>query len=142
MRDIAKKTKASVIGISESKLVSTVLDPEIYIDNYEILRFDRNRHGEGVACYIRSGISYKLNYFLPNEIENITFDILMPRTKLITVGIIHRSQNQYKFLDIFEENLPKLNTSYREMYFLGDFNINLFENENMSSRNPPVTTKT
>ena len=52
----------------------------------------------------------------------------MPRTKLITAGIIHRSQNQYKFLDIFEENLPKLNTSYRKMYFLGDFNNNLFEN--------------
>ena len=57
-----------MFGISESKLVSTVLDPEIYFGNYEILRFDRNRHGGGVACYIRSGISYKLNYFLPNEI--------------------------------------------------------------------------
>ena len=128
LRDIAKRTKAAVIGISESKLDSTVLDPEIYIDNYEILRFDRNRHGGGVACYIRSDISYKLNSFLPNEIENITFDILMPHTKPITVGIIYRPPNQSKFLDIFEENLPKINTSYRESYFLGDFNINLFEN--------------
>ena len=63
MRDIAKRTKAAVIGISEFKLDSTVLDPEIYIDNYEILHFDRNRHGGGVACYIRSDISYKLNSF-------------------------------------------------------------------------------
>ena len=128
LRDIAKRTKAAVIGISESKLDSTVLDPEIYIDNYEILRFDRNRHGGGVACYIRSDISYKLNSFLPNEIENITFNILMPHTKPITVGIICRPPNQSKFLDIFEENLPKLNTSYHEICFLGDFNINLFEN--------------
>ena len=36
--------------------------------------------------------------------------------------------NQSKFLDIFEENLPKINTSYCEIYFLGDFNIDLFEN--------------
>ena len=129
LRDIVKRTKSAVIGIPESKLVSTVLDPEIYIDNYEILRFDRNRYGGGVACYIRSDISYKLNSFLPNEIENITFDILMPHTKPITVGIIYRPPNQSKFLDIFEENLPKLNTSYHEIYFLGDFNINLFENE-------------
>ena len=117
-----------MIGISESKLDSTVLDQEIYIDNYEILRFDRNRHGEGVACYIRSDISYKLNYLLPNEIKNITFDILMPYTKPITVGIIYRPPNQSKFLDIFEENLPKINASYREIYSLSDFNINLFEN--------------
>ena len=38
------------------------------------------------------------------------------------------SPNQSKFLDIFEENLPKLNSSYREIYSLGNFNINLFEN--------------
>ena len=114
--DIAKRTKAAVIGILESKLDSTVLDPEIYIENYEILCFDRNQHG-GVACYIRID-SYKLNSLLPNETENITFDILMP----ITVGIIYRPPNQSTFFGIFEENLPKLNTSYRE------FSTNLFEN--------------
>ena len=52
------------------------------------------------------------------------------------------SQNRPTFLDIFEENLRKLNTSYREIYFLGDFNINLFENGNMILINPPVITKT
>ena len=72
LRDIAKRKKVAVIGISESKLDSTVFDPEIYIDNYEILRFDRNQHGGGAACYTRSDISYKLNYFLPNGIKNIS----------------------------------------------------------------------
>ena len=78
-----------MIGRSESRLDSTVLDSEIYIENYEILRFDRNRHGGGVACYIRSDISYKLNFLLLNEIENVTFDILMAHTKPITVGITY-----------------------------------------------------
>ena len=48
--------------------------------------------------------------------------------KPVITAIIYRLQNQSKFLDIFEKNLPKLNTSYREIHFLGDFNINLFEN--------------
>ena len=52
----------------------------------------------------------------------------MPQTKPITAGIIYRPLNQSKFVDIFEENLPKLNTSYRGIYFLGNFDINLFEN--------------
>ena len=124
-----------MIGISEFKLDSTVFDPEIYIENYEILCFNRNQHGGGVACYIRSDISYKSNSLLPNEIENITFNILMPHTKPITVGIIDRHPNQSKVLDIFEENLPKLNTSYREIYSLGDFKM-----ENMFSINPLVIT--
>ena len=53
---------------------------------------------------------------------------LMPHTKPITIGIIYRSPNQSKFLDIFEENLPKLNSSYHAIYFLGHFSINLSEN--------------
>ena len=40
MSDKVKRTKAAVIGISESKLDSTVLDSEICIENYEII------HGE------------------------------------------------------------------------------------------------
>ena len=108
--DIAKRTKAAVIGMLESKLDSTVLDPEIYIENYKILQFNRNQYGGGVACYIRGDISYKLNSFLPNEIENSTFDILMPHTKPILIGIIYRPSNQSNFFDNSEENLPKLNT--------------------------------
>ena len=66
---------------------------------------------------------------------------LVLHTKPITFGIIYRPQNQTKFLDIFEENLPKLNTSYRKIYFLGDFKIHL-KTEIMILINPPVITKT
>ena len=41
-RIIAKSTNAVIIGISESKLEESVLEPEI-------LQCDRNRHGGGVA---------------------------------------------------------------------------------------------
>ena len=64
LRYIAKRTKATVIGISESKLDNTGLDSEIYIENHEILRFDRDQRRGGVASH------------LPNEIENITFKVL------------------------------------------------------------------
>ena len=41
---IAHKTRAAVIGISESKLDETVLNGEIIIMGYKILRSDRNRN--------------------------------------------------------------------------------------------------
>ena len=47
LRIIAKSTNAAIIGISESKLDETVLEPQIETDNYKILRCDRNRHGGG-----------------------------------------------------------------------------------------------
>ena len=52
---IAKKPKAAVIEITESKLDAAVLDGEINIDDYEVIRSNRNRHHRGeVACYVRS----------------------------------------------------------------------------------------
>ena len=71
LRIIANKSKASVIGITESKLDKTVLDGEINIDGYELVRSDRNRHGGGVACYIRNDISFNVRGDFSNEIENI-----------------------------------------------------------------------
>ena len=49
----------------------------------------------------------------------------MPHTKLITIRIIYRPPNHILY---FEENQPKLNTRYYEIYFPGNFNINLYEN--------------
>ena len=68
---------------------------------------------------------------MSTEIENITFDFLIPHTKLIALWIIHRPLNQStqsKCFNGFGTNLPKLNANYLEIYSLGDFNINSFEN--------------
>ena len=56
LRFIAKSTNTAIIGICESKLEVSVLEQEINIDNYKILRCDRNRQGGGVACYIRNDL--------------------------------------------------------------------------------------
>ena len=58
LRYIANSSNAAVIGISESKVDESVLQSEIQINNYDLLRPDRNRNGGGVACYIRIDISY------------------------------------------------------------------------------------
>ena len=49
---IACLSNAAVIGISESKLDNSMLNLEIEIGGYNVLCFDRNRHGGGVARYL------------------------------------------------------------------------------------------
>ena len=88
LRYIAKSTNGSFIDICESKLEDSVLDPEISIDNYKILRCDRNRQGGGVASYVRNDLSYHTLSVFPREAENIFFEILLPNSKPITVGTI------------------------------------------------------
>ena len=130
LRYIAKLSNAAMIEITESKLDDCILDSEIQTDNYQILRCDKNRKGGGVACYVSNKLSYIKKDFFPEEIENIFFEILLPKTKPITVGIIYRPPNQNNLLQTLNENFAKLDTLKKELYILGDFNINLYQNQN------------
>ena len=58
LKIIALKSKAAVISLSETWLDSSVTDSEIYIDNYSVVRNDRDRHGGGVCCYVRNDIAF------------------------------------------------------------------------------------
>ena len=57
------------------------------------------------------------------------FEILLLKTKPITVRIIYRPPNQNNFLQTLNENFAKLDTLKKELYTLVDFNINLFQNQ-------------
>ena len=81
------------------------MEPEVQINDYKIFRCHRNRHGGGVACYIRNYLSYNIISVFPREIESVCFEILLPNSKPIKVGTIYRTPN--------------------EIYILGNFNINL-----------------
>ena len=129
LRYIAKSTNAAVIGICESKLDASVLDPEISIDNYKILRCDRNRQGGGVACYVRNDLSYNTLSVFPREVENIFFEILLPNSKPITVGTIYRPPSQNNFLEVLNDNMNKIDSINNETYIFGDFNINFCLND-------------
>ena len=130
LREIARKTRATVISITESKLDGSVLDGEINIDGYKLVRSDQNRHGGGVACYIRSDISFNVRGDFSSEIENIFFDILLPKTKPILIGILYQPPEQSKFLDNLSTSISQTcSFNEQEVYILGDLNINLINSQ-------------
>jgi hypothetical protein len=53
IRYILMSSPLEVLAINESKLDNTITDGEIHIPGYVIIRKDRNRHGGGVAIYIK-----------------------------------------------------------------------------------------
>ena len=138
LRYIAKSINASVIGICEPKLNATVLEQEISLDNYKILRCGRNRHGGDVACYVRNHLSYNILSVFPSEIENIFFEILLPNSKPIAVVL----------LEVLINNMNKIDSVNNEIYILGDFNINLCifvffgQKEYLTSKSIPSDVKT
>ena len=125
---IACQYNAAVIGISESKLGNSIFDSDIEIDGYNTLRFDRNRHGGGVACYVRNDLGFTERNDIPHDIETIFIEIFLSKTKPMTVGIVYRPPSQTSFLETMNEHFYKLDTINKETYILGDFNINLYLN--------------
>ena len=122
-----QKTKANIIEITESKLDHTVPNLEVNFPGYNILRCDRNRNGGGVACYIKKDVCFSTRTLHCKEIENFVFDILLPKSKPITIGVFCRLPNQVEFMDLMVEKFSNLNLKDIEVYLLSDFNINLFK---------------
>ena len=56
------------------------------------------------------------------------FDLLIPKVKPISIGIFYRPPNANTFLETFQNDLNLIDFKKFEVYFLGDFNINLLLN--------------
>ena len=67
------------------------------LPGYNILRCDRN--GDGVACYIMKDLCFNTRPLNWKEIENVIFDMLLPKAKPIAVGVFCRPQNQANLME-------------------------------------------
>ena len=86
------------------------------------------RKGEGVACYIRGNICFNSQNYLSDRIENIYFDLLLPKTKPISIAIVYKPPTDYHFLDYLSKGLNDFNLIENDLFILGDTNINILNN--------------
>ena len=86
----------------------------------------QEQNGDGFACYIKNNNAHKPKLSISESIENTVLDILLFKSKPITVGIICRPPIEVDFVDHFNNALGKQPFQYDGVYLLGDFNINLF----------------
>ena len=131
---IAKKSRAAVIGITESWLDSSVEDIEIEIPGYNIHRRDRDRHGGGVCLYIKSNLPF--NPRRDQEVEGLEaawVEILLPKTRPIAIGVCYRPPKQQNFYELLEKSCNSgLGLTENECILMGDFNTDILKNNNKS----------
>ena len=120
---LIQRIRPAALQLCETWLDESVTDSEIDIQDYHVVRKDRNRNGGGVLIYIRSDIAFNTRSDLINDsIEAIWVDILLPKTKPILVGSIYRPPNDNNFTEELDETFKKIDTN-QETYILGDINI-------------------
>ena len=64
LKCVANKTKAAIIGLTESKLEHAIPDIEVNFPWYDILQCDRNANSGGIACCIRKDVCFNRIYIL------------------------------------------------------------------------------
>ena len=95
----------------------------VAIHGYSIYQKYKNANGGGVAVYIQNHIPVKLrDDLMLNTVEVIWLQVHLPHLKSILVGSCYRPPSA-KYLDNVCEMLDNVCDTNREVYFLGDLNI-------------------
>ena len=88
IRSIATQTKAAVIALTETWLDDSVNDSELIINNYCLIRADRNRQGGGVCLFIRENLTFnrRLDIITDSIFEQTCHQINTNKHEIIILG--------------------------------------------------------
>jgi len=85
---LIKENSIHILAISETHLDATVFDTEISIDGYNVFRRDRNKHGGGIALYIRDNFPATLcSQFISIGLESLWVKVHL---KPVLIGCCYR----------------------------------------------------
>ena len=83
---------------------------------------------------IRSDLAYNHKVELQNtDLEDLWIELLLPKTKPIFIGTCYRAPHNNKIIECLENTLSKLQPD-AETHILGDFNICLLNNSNLTKK--------
>lgn len=131
VRHLSKGGKVGILCFTETWLDDSVKDAEIELENYVIVRRDRNRKGGGVCIYVRADIGFNHRTDLhSDQIEAVWLDILLPMSKPILIGVCYRPPDQSQFYELLEELCSKrMDLLDTEVILMGDFNTDLLKRD-------------
>ena len=102
----------------------SVSNQEIKINGYDIVRKYRNRHGGGVAIYIRTSINFIIRDDLTDDnLETITLEISKPKAKPFLINSWYKPPNTtLEIFNAFEDLITRMDSENKEIILLGDYN--------------------
>ena len=129
LRALCLTHKPSVVCIVESWLDDSITNNELCIENYVIIRADRNRHGGGVLIYVLDNLSFNVIFPGSPNLELIIFSVTLapPSPLKLTFGLFYRPPSSpstifddilYSYIDV---------SFFSNFVLLGDFNVNMLD---------------
>ena len=105
LRILLADRSIDILAINETRLDDSVLDHEVHMLGYDIIRRDRNRNVGGVCFYVRSTINYLLRLDLSvNQLEILCIEVRKPRSKPFIVATWYRPPDSPTEIDLYISN--------------------------------------
>ena len=125
LRCLASQHSPHIICLCETWLDDTILDCELNIPSFSIVRRDRCRNGGGIAIYIHESITFKV-VSSHVHLELLTIQLNLP-SKSLTCCLFYRPPSSTtSVLTDLEDTLDALPPSKTtNLLVLGDFNIDV-----------------
>jgi len=116
--------RPDVICLVETWLSTDILDNEVAIPHYSLLRSDRNRHGGGVAIYVHCSILFNVLLSGPPSLELIMVSLTKNSFKLRLCVFYRLPSTCADIFDNLCEALFSVDVSFFCKFLLvGDFNV-------------------
>ena len=116
---IAKLANTTVTGLNETKLDNTVLNCELDIEEYDLVRSDQPQRGGRVAYFPKNTILYNRKPNYCNNTESMFIEILLTKSKPVLIDILYRPPDRNDFVNFQERTFSNTNfIEPHECYFL------------------------
>ena len=124
-----------ILAINETILDETIEDNIISIDKYKLHRKDRNRHGGGVAIYLKEDMSYTIRDDLPNHNLELICIMIQPfhSEPFDIISWYRVPSDLIEGFAHLETILSYFDSKSKEIILLGDTNCNLMNNKTVTS---------
>ena len=124
MRALCTKEHYDFVVVVETWLSAEVLDCEIHILGYNLVRKDRNRHGGGIAIYIRAHVNFNTLQLPHPDLELILLESQF-NSHLYTIGGFYRPPNSGSdYMSKLHRAIALLRPqNFSNLVICGDFNI-------------------
>ena len=121
---LAVENEIDIIAVNETKLESTIDDSMVTLNDFILLRHDRNRHGGRVAEFIRETIDFKHRKDLqPGSLEILCIEVKPKFSKPFLVLAWYRPPKyEHETLNEHEVLLKIIENENKEIILIGDVN--------------------
>ena len=101
LRLLCDTVRPDILCVVETWLCNDISDCKVAIPNYTVTRFDRNRHGGGIAFYVRSCLCSEVLLKCPFDLEFALFSVASLNSSYkVHIGLFYRPPNST--VDVFD----------------------------------------